>query len=146
MSLKQFPIQKLDFSDSEIYFCNNDIFKKIEILIKLEPFQLNLGYEVEEVDQVLEIDFDIEENETINDFENKVMEFPVNPDYGYVECSIYIGNVHNPIDITKIEFGKRIENKIAVKIYSHWLFEHEKTGFKNEKIIIETILKIEDYF
>jgi len=132
MFLKQFPIQKLDFSDSEIYFCNNDIFKKIEILIKLEPFQLNLGYEVEEIDQVLEMDFDIEENEKINDFENKVMEFPVNPDYGYV--------------ITKIEFGKRIENKISVKIHSHWLFEHENTGFKNEKIIIETILKIADYF
>jgi hypothetical protein len=39
---------------------------------------------------------------------------------------------------------KRIENKIPVKIHSHWLFEHENTGFKNEKIIIETILKIED--
>src|SRR5258706_15902406 len=32
--------------------------------------------------------------------------FPVNPEPGFIDGSVYIRHVHNPVDVTVIRFGK----------------------------------------
>lgn len=37
---------------------------------------------------------------------DKDFEFPVNPEAGYIDGSVYLGGVHNPVDVKKISFSK----------------------------------------
>ncbi|MFE9694974.1 hypothetical protein [Micromonospora sp. NPDC005806] len=35
----------------------------------------------------------------------RTVDFPINPHPGYIDASIYLGGRHNPVGITRIEFG-----------------------------------------
>lgn len=37
---------------------------------------------------------------------NKAFEFPANPEPGYIDGSVYLGSIHNPVDVKKISFSK----------------------------------------
>ena len=54
----------------------------------------------------------------------QVFEFPVNPEQGFIDASVYFANVHNPVDITRLVFGER-----TVSITSRWLMSFEGTGY-----------------
>lgn len=61
--------------------------------------------------------------------QGKVFDFPVNPDDGYVDGSIYFAGAHNPVDITRIEFGQIIDGQVLLTINSSWVLSFEATGF-----------------
>jgi len=42
--------------------------------------------------------------------------FPVNPEEGYIEGSIYLAHAHHPADTTRIAFGDLHENVIAASV------------------------------
>ena len=78
----------------------------------------------------------------LKELENRAFDFPVNPTAGYIDGSIYLFEVHNPVDVTRIEFGTTTENAIEAKIHYTIDFEFEGTGYsKTEELQLTTILK-----
>ena len=51
--------------------------------------------------------------------------FPVNPEDGYIDGSVYLGGAHNPADVTRIKFGELAEGRIPVELDVRIDFEFE---------------------
>jgi hypothetical protein len=51
--------------------------------------------------------------------------FPVNPEAGYVDGSVYIEHAHHPADLTEIEFGEHDGATIAARLSLNLLFSFE---------------------
>lgn len=63
--------------------------------------------------------------------QNSVFDFPTNPDEGYMDTSVYFVHAHNPVDITRIEFGSLIDGDILVTFTSRWFVSFEGAGFND---------------
>ncbi|WOT04387.1 hypothetical protein [Shewanella youngdeokensis] len=61
----------------------------------------------------------------------KTFTFPVNPEDGYIDGSVYFFAAHNPVDVTKITFGECENGKLPVTFETNWVLEFEMTGFEN---------------
>ena len=51
--------------------------------------------------------------------------FPANPEDGYVESSIYIWSVHNPVDVLRIKFDELKDGGIEATLDLRFGFEYE---------------------
>ncbi len=51
--------------------------------------------------------------------------------------SFYFDNVHNPIDLRHIKFGKTVHEKTTIELELFFDFEYEGTPFKNETIMLQ---------
>ncbi len=51
--------------------------------------------------------------------------FPVNPESGYIDGSVYLGAAHNPADVTRIKFGELSGNRLSAEIDIQFDFEYE---------------------
>ena len=40
--------------------------------------------------------------------------FPINPEPGYIDGSVYIGNAHNPVDVRQIRFAQAAGNRVPI--------------------------------
>jgi hypothetical protein len=90
-------------------------------------FEISAGFMVREKDsceysiELPILPFMFEEEETITsirlnrvDFKtanlnwlsDKDFEFSANPEPGYIDASVYLGGIHNPVDVKKISFSK----------------------------------------
>jgi hypothetical protein len=80
---------------------------------------------------------------SLQELENKTFTFPINPDEGYIDGSIYLFDVHNIIDATSISFGKFNNQKIPIKTVLRIDFELEGTGYTTTKYLdFETELNL----
>lgn len=68
--------------------------------------------------------------------------YPINPNIGYVDGSIYLRDAHSPIDISEIKFIEIENNTLKVEINMEFVFEFEGIGFKNERLFKEVLLTI----
>lgn len=57
--------------------------------------------------------------------------FSQNPDTGYIDGSIYVCGVHNPVDVTEMEFGKLVGDRLEANLHCHFDMEFENSGFSN---------------
>ena len=65
--------------------------------------------------------------------------FPVNPEDGYIDGSIYIDHVHHPVDITAIRFGPLVGSVIEVELEGDLNLEFEGLGsFANTHWVCRT--------
>jgi hypothetical protein len=71
------------------------------------------------------------------DMESSTYCFPVNPDRGYIEGSIYLGNVHNPVDCTRLTFGKAASGSLKAEMELSLDFEYEGP---EELGVVETVI------
>jgi hypothetical protein len=69
----------------------------------------------------------------LKDLENKTFTFPINPETGYIDGSVYLFDVHNIIDVTSISFGEFNNQKIPFKTTLRIDFELEGTGYATTK-------------
>lgn len=76
----------------------------------------------------------IELPEPLQNYLGKTIEFPVNPDLGYIDGSIYLRHAHNPVDVTKIRFLRFENDSLELELTMKFDFEYEDIGFKNEEI------------
>ena len=143
--MKIFPIDKIipktGFFKPEL-FENKDISISptlfYKIWIELEPFEMK--GEMYETNIFLEfIRLNINK---IKELENTKFEFPINPWDWYIDGSIYLFHVHNPIDVTNLSFGKIENGKIATQIIFNIDFEFESTGYFN---LYQQIINIDLY-
>ncbi len=56
---------------------------------------------------------------------DKSFDFPVNPEEGYIDGSMHLGNAHNPADATRIAFGEFRESSVEVVLDITFDFTYE---------------------
>lgn len=47
----------------------------------------------------------------------RTLAFPVNPEDGYIDGSLYLADAHNPVDVTRIDFGEEREEVLAATLH-----------------------------
>ena len=79
----------------------------------------------------------------LQELENKTFTFPINPEEGYIDGSIYLFDVHNLVDTTQITFGKFQNQNISINIKLRIDFEMEGTDYATTKYLdVETELSL----
>ena len=78
----------------------------------------------------------------LGEVQNRIIDFPKNPEDGFVDASLYFARVHNPVDITRIEFGSLTDREIMLTITSNWVMSFERTGFEDFDYDFSVMLKI----
>lgn len=73
-----------------------------DIEIPIEPFLLNGEKQITAV----RLNFINFQTTNWRDLENHSFTFPINPHEGYIDGTIYLGNIHNPVDVTRMSFGE----------------------------------------
>lgn len=74
----------------------------------------------------------IELPENLHSYVGKTISFPVNPNEGYIDGSVFLRNAHNPVDVTEIRFLKPEKDFIELELTMMFDFEYEDIGLKNE--------------
>lgn len=129
----QFSIESLDFTKGNLTFKG----KQSTIEIPINPFILD-GQDVKTSIWLEEINFPSE----LEHLANHQFQFPINPEEGYIDGSIYLRNVHNPVDVTSITFGDTVldQKYIIATIFFNFLFDG--IGFQNESVTRKIKLEI----
>jgi hypothetical protein len=70
-------------------------------------------------------------------------DFPVNPVDGYIDASVDLGGAHNPIDVTRIEFGTAHGDSIDAILHAMFDFGHEGVDIENRTAILQVSLHYE---
>ena len=97
-------------SENEHVDIPTTLFYSIEV--ELEEFEVD--DEIINTSFILEfINFKIDD---VHKLENQTFDFPVYPDTGYIDSSVYILYTHHPVSVSKITFGKIQNGYIAVTI------------------------------
>lgn len=124
--------------------------------IEVELEDLKIDDEV--IGTSLILDSIIFEINDLKELENKSFDFPMYPETGYIDASVYILWTHHPVSVSKITFGKIDNGYIAVSIdynieYLHsnvqdLVFRTLSTTLKLDKLSIysEILEPIQDNF
>jgi hypothetical protein len=153
--MKNFPIEKLLPKKGTIssYIFENEFINLpktlfYKIVIELEPLDVSTLWEenpIKNYQTKIHLDFIRLPISDLQNIENQTFTFPINPEKGYIDGSIYLFDVHNPIDTNCITFGTFKKECIDAKITLLIDFEFEGTGFATTKFIdIETTLYVEN--
>ncbi|MCL2714830.1 MAG: hypothetical protein FWD68_09685 [Alphaproteobacteria bacterium] len=59
------------------------------------------------------------------DLAGKAFAFPVNPEDGYIDGSIFLGGAHHPVDVTALSFPHDSDGGLTVVIEGTYVFEYE---------------------
>ena len=133
-----------DFDNSKIKSSGGElkgmIFENKFLKIPLQlTFSIDIHLEEIQLDDFKEktsivLDFINFKINSLEELEHSSLEFPINPLDGYIDGSMYLFNAHNPVDVTKIEFDKFVDNAIEVKVHYVIDFEYEGTPYKKTEI------------
>ncbi|OLT03932.1 hypothetical protein BJF90_24705 [Pseudonocardia sp. CNS-004] len=74
---------------------------------------------------------------------DRTFDFPVNPHDGYIDASIYLGGSHNPVDITRMEFGAARSESIDVALHAAFDFAQEGVEIANRSAMLHVTLRFE---
>ncbi|MEV0331449.1 hypothetical protein [Nocardia sp. NPDC050717] len=96
----------------------------------------------ETIDTELRLDFIELPGPPLNNLGRRVFDFPVNPQAGYIDASIYLGGGHCPIDVTRIEFAAVSDNRITATLHTYFDFEAEAVEIANRSAVLTADLKL----
>ncbi len=112
---------------SGMFFSNPNIGIKpnlfYQIQISLSPFE----YSGEREETSVRLDFISLPVSSYIELEGRSFCFPTNPKEGYIDGSIYISGMHNPFDVTKIDFNNIEDNGITAMFKAKLFFEDDST-------------------
>jgi hypothetical protein len=112
--------------------------KGYEIEIPIAPFELPEGW-VE-----TSIRLDSVELPDLDDIEGRTFRFPINPEPGYIDGSIYLRETHNPVDVSEVKFESWQGDEIQAGLRMRMLFEFEATGFRDRDAVLTAALRRSD--
>ncbi|MDN7133705.1 hypothetical protein JNO04_15270 [Halomonas sp. MC140] len=124
--MEKFPTKVLRVRGAKL--SGND--GEISIEFDLEPFNFEVDGYQDRADTSIRLDGISLPNDPTS-LEEQEFTFPVNPEAGYIDGSVYILAAHNPVDVTKLRFGKLKGKTLPVDVESLWDMEFECTGFKS---------------
>ena len=125
-----FPIDKLKPISGKIEGAADDA----SITIDLHPFNLQIYDGEKPVIIKTSLRLDSINLPTLDGtiLQYQSYEFPINPNDGYIDGSIYIEHAHHPADVTRLKFGKLKSGIIDLEINLCLSFEFEGLGeYKN---------------
>jgi hypothetical protein len=64
----------------------------------------------------------------LRDLADKVFAFPINPDVGYIDGSIYLEGTHHPVDVTSLRFCKSRTGYLTLILKGIYAFSDEGLG------------------
>jgi hypothetical protein len=115
----EIPLQPIDMAK----LCEDITDKNYQTSIQLDWIQLNI--------------------KNLKELENKTFTFPLNPEIGYIDGSVYLFDVHNIVDATRLTFGEFKNQKILLKTTLRIDFELEGTDYATTKYLdFETELNL----
>ncbi len=132
--METFPKDKLVIN-SGTFTQEEDWFN---ISIPVAPFSLD-GETVATSFELEAIDFGTED---IAELADNAFSFPVNPEDGYIDGSLYLKNVHYPADVTEIAFGPYDGLTILATITLRILFSFEGSAFQDMDLVLNAPLKV----
>jgi len=135
--MDDFPIEKLRFTNAKL----SGIDGSISIEIGVAEFELSQDEYTENVDTCIKLE-GINLPQDVANLAGKSFSFPVNPEEGYIDGSIYFFAAHNPVDVTEIKFGEVLNGKLTLLLETSWVLEFERTGFKNLNKTIQTYIEL----
>jgi hypothetical protein len=135
--LQEFPTDKLKPLPSHLLGPYNGLC----IVVPFQPFSVVVEEDGDEI--TVETSLRLDEVELPSDcFEvlaGRTFTFPVNPEDGYIDGSIYINHAHHPVDITAIRFGLLVGDAIEVEFEGNLNLEFEGLGrFANTHWVCRT--------
>jgi hypothetical protein len=122
----------LNFSATSLVFMQGKLIlrgKESAIVIPVKPFLLD-GEKVRTA-VVLE---PIILPSTIEAIEKRQFRFPVNPEAGYIDGSIYLQNAHHPVDVPSITFGNLSPDQKTIEATLVLTFLFTAIGLPKETI------------
>ena len=144
----RFPIEKLRFergvflpwgSDGQLESVEPNT---VEMIIPVRGAFPVFGDEPEEIATSIVASFGEAPARTIHELSGASLKFPVNPAEGYIDGSIYLANVHNPVDITALKFGPVNDRIVHVQVEAELRFEFERSPWANCRVKFETTLAL----
>ncbi len=132
-NMEPFPKQKIRPQSGKLSGEDGNV--SLEIF--LSPFELELEDHSERVETSIRLDgIDIPASTAA--LEGKAFTFPVNPEAGYIDGSVYFFAAHHPVDVTRIAFGTITGSRLPVTLSTTWVLEFENSGFRHFQTDIET--------
>lgn len=135
--MKVFDIKKLTPNGGKLsgmIFENKYLKIPLQLIYSIEISLQEFEFEGNKIETTIVLDFIKMKIVKLEDLQFRTFKFPVNPNDGYIDGSIYLMNVHNPFDVTEIEFGKLVNNTIEAKIQYQIDFEFEATSYKKAEL------------
>lgn len=129
-----FSVNKWNFSKGSIIENEDKIYT---LILPISKFILD----TEIIETSIRLDF-VELTEPLISYIGKTIIFPINPEEGYIDGSVYLRNAHNPVDVTEIRFATLKEGNLTIEISMQFIFDYEGIGFKNEDLKKELILAV----
>ena len=72
----------------------------------------------------------------------QTLEFPLNPEEGYIDASIYLCSAHNTLDVPELSFMALRRGLLEVSIMLGFDLESEQTGYGNvEGLAVDVLLR-----
>lgn len=96
------------------------------------------------IDTELRLDFVELPGPGLRDLCQQAFDFPINPEAGYIDASMYLSGGHCPIDVTRIEFGTVSDDSIAATLHTYFDFEAEAVEIANCSAILTAHLRLTD--
>lgn len=113
---------------------------KFSIELPILPFI----FEEEEVVTSIRLDRVDFKTANLNRLSGKTFEFPINPEPGYIDGTVYLGSIHNSVNVTKISFSKIIPYKkmllASVEFEADFIFELIDLANTHKTIKTNTII------
>lgn len=126
-----FSVEHLKFLQGRIEFDN----KEYSIEIPVSAFMLDQ----KEIMTLIRLD-NIVLPDSIDRLIGQDLKFPINPEPGYIDGSIYLRECHIPVDVTTLTFTNVDEGIVTAELEAHFVFQHENIGFSNESRRIKIVL------
>ena len=128
----KFPIELLQLTNAVLHakiFKNDFLEIPATLFYTIEITLAEIELENKKINTSLHLDFIRFNIYKLQDLENRIFEFPINPSSGFIEGSVYLFDAHNPVDVRKIEFSTIKNGTIEATIYFDIDFEYENTGY-----------------
>ncbi|MDB5048709.1 MAG: hypothetical protein JWO30_1780 [Fibrobacteres bacterium] len=77
---------------------------------------VTVPFEGKPVATEIQLDFIRLAADGLEDMEDTTYWFPVNPADGYIDGSLFLGEAHNPVDCTRLAFGKAESGSVPVEM------------------------------
>jgi len=124
--MSEFPVARLKPSFAKLFMGN---LNQPALEIHFEPFSVQDQFEGEILsdafDRPLMANFIALPSVDVAELSGWCFEFPLNPDDGYIDASVYFRERHNPVDISRLEFAKDADGQITLTVASRWLMTLE---------------------
>ena len=115
--MQQFPTERMKPLSASLCGTPGDML----IDIPLVPFHLGEGLVKTNI-RLEGINLPVSEVTTLA---GRSFHFPVNPEDGYIDGSIYIEHAHHPIDVHEISFGESVDGETPIRLKVRFVFSTE---------------------